>query len=88
MIKDCGQQWWKEAKYGLFIHWGLYSLLAGSYKGRQVEDGISEWIMKRLKISVADYEKIAKEFNPTASRITQGSKNRFTMKKIRIPVSL
>ncbi|HBQ65112.1 MAG TPA: hypothetical protein DD727_09405, partial [Clostridiales bacterium] len=33
MPKDCGQQWWKEAKYGMFIHWGLYSQLAGEWKG-------------------------------------------------------
>ncbi|MCL2572868.1 MAG: alpha-L-fucosidase [Defluviitaleaceae bacterium] len=63
MIKDCKQQWWKEAKYGLFIHWGLYSQLAGSYKGREVV-GIGEWIMKRLDIPVAEYEEIAKVFNP------------------------
>ena len=63
MLKDCGQAWWKEAKYGLFIHWGLYSKLAGTWNGREVT-GIGEWIMKRLKIPVADYEKVADEFNP------------------------
>jgi alpha-L-fucosidase len=63
MIKDCGQKWWKDAKYGLFIHWGLYSVLAGSYKGTELP-GIGEWIMKRLNIPVAEYEKIASEFNP------------------------
>lgn len=65
MKKDCGQQWWKDAKYGLFIHWGLYSQLAGSWRGREVV-GIGEWIMKRLDIPVADYEQVAKEFNPAA----------------------
>ena len=29
------QQWFEDAKYGLFIHWGLYSILAGEYKGRK-----------------------------------------------------
>ncbi|MDL2233732.1 alpha-L-fucosidase [Ruminococcaceae bacterium OttesenSCG-928-L11] len=65
MKKDCGQQWWKDARYGMFIHWGLYSHLAGSWKGREVS-GIGEWIMKRLEIPVAEYESIAADFNPTA----------------------
>lgn len=63
MRKDCGQKWWKDAKYGLFIHWGLYSELAGFWKGREVA-GIGEWIMKRLEIPVAEYEQIAGRFNP------------------------
>ncbi|GHU68501.1 hypothetical protein FACS1894184_10640 [Clostridia bacterium] len=61
--KDCGQQWWKDAKYGLFIHWGLYSHLAGSYNGRYTAS-LGEWIMKHFSIPVEDYEKIAAEFNP------------------------
>lgn len=65
MKKDCGQQWWKDAKYGMFIHWGLYSQLAGKWKGQEVA-GIGEWIMKRLEIPVAEYEKIATKFNPSA----------------------
>jgi len=64
MPKDCGQKWWQEAKFGMFIHWGLYSHLAGEWKGQKVE-GIGEWIMKRLNIPVEEYEKIAGEFNPT-----------------------
>ena len=63
VIKDCKQQWFKEAKYGMFIHWGPYSLLAGSYKGQEVQ-GIGEWIMKRLEIPVSEYEAVAREFNP------------------------
>ena len=63
MAKDCGQQWWKEAKYGMFIHWGLYARLAGTWNNRDVE-GIGEWIMKRLDIPIPEYEKIAKDFNP------------------------
>ena len=64
MKKDCGQQWWKEAKFGMFIHWGLYAQLAGSWKGQEVT-GIGEWIMKRLEIPIPEYEKVAAEFNPT-----------------------
>ena len=41
--------WWREAKFGLFIHWGLYALLAGSYAGRE-SGGNAEWIMHDLHI--------------------------------------
>ena len=63
MKKDCKQIWWKEAKYGLFIHWGLYAKLAGEWNGREVQ-GIGEWIMKRMDIPVNEYEKLANDFNP------------------------
>lgn len=62
-MPDTHQQWFKDAKYGLFIHWGLYSILAGEYKGRRT-DNISEWIMKDLNIPVEEYEKLAKQLNP------------------------
>jgi alpha-L-fucosidase len=65
MIKDTKQQWFKDAKYGLFIHWGLYSILAGEYKGRKTPN-IGEWIMNHLDIPVKEYEKLAARFNPTA----------------------
>lgn len=63
MIKDTKQQWFKDAKFGLFIHWGLYSILAGEYKGKKTER-IGEWIMNSLNIPVEEYEKLAAEFNP------------------------
>ncbi len=56
-------QWWKDAKFGMFIHWGVYSVPAGVYKGHKVK-GIGEWIMNRAKIPVAEYKKYAKSFNP------------------------
>lgn len=55
--------WWKDAKFGLFIHWGVYSVPAGIYKGHKVK-GIGEWIMNRGKIPVAEYKEYAKSFNP------------------------
>jgi len=55
--------WWKEAKFGLFIHWGVYSVPAGSWNGKPVP-GIGEWIMNRGKIPVADYQKLPAQFNP------------------------
>jgi alpha-L-fucosidase len=55
--------WFKEAKYGLFIHWGLYALPAGEWKGKRIP-GIGEWIMNRARIPVREYEQLAKQFNP------------------------
>src|SRR5688572_12404353 len=57
-------KWFKEAKYGLFIHWGLYAIPAGEWKGKRIP-GIGEWIMNRAKIPVAEYELLAKQWNPT-----------------------
>ena len=61
-MKDTKQQWFKDAKFGLFIHWGLYALLAGEYNGRKT-DRIAEWIMNDLDIPVEEYEKLASQFN-------------------------
>lgn len=62
-MKDTKQQWFKDAKFGLFIHWGLYALLAGEYNGKKT-DRIAEWIMNDLDIPAAEYEKLASQFNP------------------------
>jgi alpha-L-fucosidase len=63
LTKDERMQWWREARFGMFIHWGVYSLPAGIWNGRQI-GGIGEWIMNRGKIPVADYQAMAKQFNP------------------------
>src|SRR5688572_8132993 len=55
--------WWRDAKFGLFIHWGLYSILAGVWKGEKIP-GIGEWIMYRARIPIAEYEPLANDFNP------------------------
>jgi alpha-L-fucosidase len=55
--------WFHEAKFGLFIHWGLYAIPAGEWKGRPVA-GIGEWIMNRAQIPVREYELLATRFNP------------------------
>ncbi len=62
--KQARLRWFHEAKYGLFINWGLYSIPAGEWKGQPVA-GIGEWIMNRAKIPVKEYEQLAKQFNPT-----------------------
>ena len=55
--------WWREARFGLFIHWGLYAIPAGVWKGQEIA-GIGEWIMNRARIPVTEYEQLAKSFNP------------------------
>ncbi len=49
--QDQRMKWFREAKFGLFIHWGLYSIPAGEWKGKAIP-GIGEWIMNRAKIPV------------------------------------
>ncbi len=56
-------EWFRDAKYGLFIHWGLYAMPAGEWKGAR-SLGLGEWIMNRSKIPVAEYETLARQFNP------------------------
>jgi alpha-L-fucosidase len=53
--------WWREAKFGLFIHWGVYAVPAGKY-GDNINHG--EWIMHRARIPSAEYKKYASQFNP------------------------
>ncbi|WP_160711216.1 alpha-L-fucosidase [Chitinophaga solisilvae] len=61
--RDQHMKWWREARFGMFIHWGDYAVLAGNYKGQQVGRG-GEWIMNRAKIPVAEYQQYARQFNP------------------------
>ena len=53
----------RQAKYGLFIHWGLYAIPAGVWKGKAIRPS-SEWIMAHAPIPVKEYEELAKQFNP------------------------
>lgn len=54
-------EWWREARFGMFIHWGLYSVAAGQWDGKDI-DGIGEWIQNFAKIPNSDYEKLAADF--------------------------
>lgn len=56
-------QWWREAKFGMFVHWGLYSKPEGEWKGKVV-NGYAEHLMRKEKISRAAYLELAHEFNP------------------------
>lgn len=48
------REWFQDAKFGLFVHWGIYSVL-----------GVEEWVMQKQQIDKATYEKVATFFNPT-----------------------
>jgi alpha-L-fucosidase len=63
--KDERMKWWREARFGMFIHWGVYAQWAGVYNGHEQLRGGAEWIMNRMKIPVAEYQAKALEFNPT-----------------------
>ena len=55
--------WWKEERFGMFIHWGIYSVPAGIYQGKEIP-GIGEWIMSNAQIPVDEYATYATQFNP------------------------
>lgn len=55
--------WWRNAKFGMFVHWGVYSLPGGEWKGNKVS-GYAEHLMRKEKITRADYLALARQFNP------------------------
>jgi alpha-L-fucosidase len=57
-------EWWRGARFGMFIHWGIYSVPAGVWKGKEAP-GFGEWIMHKASIPVSEYQALAPEFNPT-----------------------
>ncbi|MBE6596485.1 MAG: alpha-L-fucosidase [Ruminococcaceae bacterium] len=57
------KKWFKDAKMGMMVHWGLYSLLGGEWKGQRIRD-IAEWIMHCYRIPVSEYQRLAKIFDP------------------------
>lgn len=57
-------QWWREARFGMFVHFGLYSALGGEWRGKLV--GSHEWIRNNAKIPHEDYIRIADTFDPVA----------------------
>jgi alpha-L-fucosidase len=59
---DDRKKWWREARFGMFVHWGLYSILAGEWGGRT---DYAEWIRNNAKIPIGEYEKLLDRFNPT-----------------------
>ena len=56
-------KWWREARFGMFIHWGLYAVPAGEWNGTPVR-GLGEWIMANARIPRDQYAELTKQFNP------------------------
>ncbi|WP_372808312.1 alpha-L-fucosidase [Pontiella sp.] len=57
--------WFRDAKFGAFIHFGVYSTLEGEYEGRGSGFRYSEWIQISAQMSAKEYHAVAKTFNPT-----------------------
>jgi alpha-L-fucosidase len=57
-------RWWREARFGMFIHWGVYAQLAGEHNGRRDND-LGEWIRAHLDIPLAEYDQYVNRFNPS-----------------------
>jgi len=64
LSKDERMKWWREARFGMFIHFGTYAQWAGVYHGHRQARGGAEWIMNRAKIPVQEYIDTASNFNP------------------------
>jgi alpha-L-fucosidase len=60
---DQRMAWFREARFGMFIHWGVYSVPAGEWQGKPTPH-TGEWIMEKSQIPVSEYEKFAQQFNP------------------------
>ena len=60
---DERMEWWRDAKFGMFIHWGAYSIIGGE-RGSQIAGGGAEWAMDKLDYTVEEYEKFPGMFNP------------------------
>jgi alpha-L-fucosidase len=74
---DQRMQWWREARFGMFIHWGVYSVPAGTWKGQQSKH-IGEWLMLDDQIPVAEYAALTRQFDPVkfdADEIVKTAKN-------------
>ncbi|MCI0707360.1 MAG: alpha-L-fucosidase [Ignavibacteriae bacterium] len=59
--QDDRMQWWREARFGLFIHWGLYAVPAGEWNGKT---DYGEWIRSQAEIPLEEYDKLVPQFNP------------------------
>jgi alpha-L-fucosidase len=63
-LRDARMAWWRDARFGMFIHWGAYAVPAGMYKGERIA-GIGEWIMSHARIPIPEYEEYVHRFNPS-----------------------
>lgn len=56
-------EWWQDARFGMFIHWGIYSVPAGQYNGKTISNS-AEWIMNKRQIPLCEYQKYSDQLNP------------------------
>lgn len=61
--QDAKMAWFREAKYALFVHWGIYAIPGNVWIGRQIRVS-SEWVMAHAKIPLIEYAPLARQFNP------------------------
>lgn len=61
--KDARMKWFREARFGMFIHWGLYAITAGEWNGKPVQN-LAEWIQSEAQIPVSEYTPLKDRFNP------------------------
>jgi len=59
--ENARMRWWREARFGMFIHWGLYAIPAGEWKG---ETNHAEWIRTTAQIPIEEYDQFVDQFNP------------------------
>lgn len=87
--KVAAMEWYRDARFGMFIHWGVYSEAAGEWKGQKIEEGIgpkvAEWIQFAFQISRSEYREFAKQFKPDKSfaqniaRLAKGTGMRYVV---------
>jgi len=58
------KKWFKEARFGMMAHWGLYTLPGGEWKGRSARHVYGEWIMHSERIPLREYAALGKAFKP------------------------
>ena len=73
--RDDRMEWWREARFGMFVHWGLYSIAAGEWEGKTFGGGGQEWIQYYAGVPGEQYEKVlAPRFNPGESFASEWAK--------------
>ena len=61
--RDARMEWWREARFGMFSHWGVYSVPAGVWNDQKI-NRIAEWIQRWARIPVDEYMLLKDQFNP------------------------
>ena len=59
--RDARMAWFREAKFGMFIHWGIYTVPAGEWKGKK---DLGEWFQEQTQMPASQYGKFRDQFNP------------------------